>query len=128
MKPIRVLIVDDESRLRKSLLRLLAAEGIRAEEAGDGDKALEALDAREYDVVLLDLKMPVLGGMDLLRRLRKAGRTEEVIVLTGYVSADDTAELAALDAFDYLAKPYDMDVLFEKIGAAAERRRQKRGS
>lgn len=119
----RILVVDDEEDFRGNLLRMLKAEDLEAEAAESGARALEMLAEKEYDVVLLDLRMPEMNGEEVLRCMRAAGATAEVIVLTGHVSLDSAIDLIREGAFDYQLKPYVQSKLLENIKMACEKRR-----
>ena len=85
---IRVLIVDDEERFRTTLLKILTAKGIQATAASGGAAALAELDRCAYDVVLLDVKMPGMDGIEVLKTLRERGCPAEVIILSGHAAID----------------------------------------
>ncbi|MGB4781649.1 sigma 54-interacting transcriptional regulator, partial [Candidatus Methylomirabilis sp.] len=93
------------------------------EVAGSGEEALEQLRAREFDVVLLDLKMPGIGGMEALRRIRESGTSAEVVILTGHPDVDSAINAMKLGAYDYLTKPFKLSELEEVLRRAAERKR-----
>ncbi len=102
---IRVLVVDDEEVVRLGYRRVLSASGFRVMAAGDGHEALDLMDADSFDVVLLDMKMPGMEGMDVLRAIKERWPRSEVVVVTGYPSIDNAKEAVRLGAYDYLAKP-----------------------
>lgn len=118
----RVLIVDDEERFRTTLCKLLVVKGVNAKAVGSGKEALTELDTNPYDVVLLDVKMPEMNGMEALAELKKLHRTVEVIMLTGHASVDVAVEIMKLGGYEYLLKPCPVDELLLKIEAAAERK------
>jgi len=101
----RVLIVDDESNIRLTLRICLEREGYQMEEAANGKEALDMVMRRTPDIVLLDLSMPVLGGMEVLKRLREAAAPPPVIILTAYGSVPNAVEAIKLGAVDFLEKP-----------------------
>jgi DNA-binding NtrC family response regulator len=117
-KTIRVLIVDDEERFRTTLLKILMAKGIQATAAPDSAAALAELDRCAYDVVLLDVKMPGMDGIEVLETLRERRCPAEVIVLSGHAAIDTAMAIVRLGAFDYLLKPCDTEILLDKIYAA----------
>jgi len=100
-----ILIVDDEEVVRRSHLRSLASTGCHAEAAADGKEALRAMEAHPFDVVLLDLRMPGLDGMDVLRALKQRWPDSEVVVITGYPTIESAKEAVRLGAQNYIAKP-----------------------
>lgn len=120
--PIRVLIVDDEERFRENMAKLLRLKGFAPEAVGDGQAALAAVAQRPYDVVLLDVKMPGMDGVAVIRGLKAAGCSAQVIFLTGHASVDDAVEGLKHGAFDYLLKPCGIDELVDKITHAHERK------
>lgn len=120
---IRVLVADDETNFRKLLVRELERRGYQAWAAEDGVKALEVLQQREVDIVLLDLKMPGLGGIDVMRRLKEHPEPPEVIVMTGYASIPTAIEAVKLGAYDYVTKPCKIEKLDLLIRKAFEKRR-----
>jgi DNA-binding NtrC family response regulator len=118
----RVLIVDDEERFRNTMCKLLNVRGVTAETADNGAKALEKLKTGAYDVLILDVRMPEMGGVEVLSEIRKFNPEIEVIIMTGYASVDTAKAIMSLGAYDYMLKPYDTDQLVEKIEAAFDRK------
>jgi DNA-binding NtrC family response regulator len=118
----RVLIVDDEERFRNTMCKLLTVRGVAAETADSGMKALEVLKSGAYDVLILDVRMPDMSGVDVLAEIRKINPEVEVIIMTGYASVDTAKEIMRLGAYDYMLKPYDTEQLVEKIEAAFDRK------
>jgi DNA-binding NtrC family response regulator len=116
------LVVDDEDRFRESMLKILKAEGFEAADAAGGAQALVELERCDYDVVLLDVKMPGMDGIEVLRRLQARKRRAEVLILTGHASLDTAMEIVRHGAFGYLLKPCDIDELIVKIEQACDRR------
>jgi DNA-binding NtrC family response regulator len=119
---VRVLVVDDEDRFRESMLKILKAEGLDAAAVSGGAEALAELERNDYDVVLLDVKMPGMDGIEVLRRLEGQKRHVEVLILTGHASLDTAMEIVRHGAFGYLLKPCEIDELILKIEQAYERR------
>ncbi len=120
---IRVLVVDDERPTRLLMEKELPRSGCAVTSAESGEKALEHLLGQEFDVVLLDLKMPGMGGMEALRRIRESGASAEVVVLTGHPDVQSAIEAMKLGAYDYLTKPFKLAEVEEVLHRAAERRR-----
>jgi len=120
-----ILIVDDEEVVRLSHLRSLAGTDCNARTAGDGTEAISVMEQHPFDVVLLDLRMPGLDGMDVLKTIKQRWPDSEVIVITGYPSLDTAKEAVRLGAFNYLTKPLGPD---EVIKAANDAVIQKRWS
>jgi DNA-binding NtrC family response regulator len=118
----RVLIVDDEERFRTTMCKLLSVKGLYASTAGSGQEALEKIAQETFDVLILDIRMPDMGGLEVLSEVKKIDPSVEVIIMTGYASVDTAREIMKFGAYDYLLKPYDTDQLLEKIENAYERR------
>jgi DNA-binding NtrC family response regulator len=102
---IRVLVVDDEEVVRLGYRRVLSADGFRVMAAGDGREALDLMAGDHFDVVLLDLRMPGMDGLDVLQAIKERWPESEVVVVTGYPSIDTAKKAVKLGAYDYLAKP-----------------------
>ena len=120
---IRVLVADDERSLRFLMEKELPRAGCLVTCVETGEQALEQARMREFDVVLMDLKMPGIGGMEALRRVRETGTSAEVVVLTGHPDVTTAIEAMKLGAFDYLTKPFKLAEVELVIRRAAERRR-----
>ncbi len=123
----RILIVDDEERFRNTMSKLLTVEGYEVSIAGTGPEALEMLRQNLHDLVILDVRMPEMNGVQVLSEIKKIDVSLEVIIMTGYASVDTAKEIMKLGAYDYLLKPYAIAELLEKIDAAYDRKmaRQK---
>src|SRR5581483_3614451 len=104
-RPIRVLVVDDDETFRFVMERRLRGSGHHVECVASGEAALERLGTAVFDVILLDLRMPGLSGVDTLRRIRETEITAQVVMLTGHPDYDDCVEAMRLGAFHYLRKP-----------------------
>lgn len=120
---ITVLVVDDERPTRLLMEKELPRAGFAVTCSESGEEALERLRAREFDVILLDLKMPGVGGMEALRRIRDSGTSAEVVVLTGHPDVETAIKAMKLGAFDYLTKPFKLSEVEEVLRRAAERKR-----
>jgi DNA-binding NtrC family response regulator len=118
----KVLIVDDEERFRITLRKLLSANGLETNAVGSGREAIEELKQQPYDVILLDVKMPEMDGIEALAELKKISKNVEVIILTGHASVDVAVEIMRLGGYEYLLKPCPMDELLAKIESAYERK------
>ena len=118
----RVLIVDDEERFRNTMCKLLTVRGVDAQTAGSGPEALEVLKSGSYDVLILDVRMPEMSGVEVLSEIRRINPEIEVIIMTGYASVDTAKKIMGLGAYDYMLKPYDTEELMEKIEAAFDRK------
>lgn len=124
----KVLLVDDEDRFRLTLGRMLKAKGFEVGEAASGPQALEELARQAYDVILLDVRMPGMSGVETLAAIKAAHPDAEVIILSGQASVDTARAISHLDAFDYLFKPAPLEEVIAKIELAYERKlaRQER--
>lgn len=126
--PPKILLVDDEERFRMTTGRLLGVRGFDAVPVGSAKEALEALGNSDYDVVVLDVRMPGMSGIEALAEIKRIRPEVEVIILTGHASVDAAVEIMRLGGYEYLLKPCPIDDLVDKIERAYERRqsRQKR--
>ena len=115
---MRVLIIEDEHTLRESCATVLRSEGYDVAVCGRGEEALDLLKRRAYDIVLIDLYMPGVGGLTLLRTALATNRDTIVIVMTGNPSVDSSIEALRQGAFDYLPKPFSATHLHVLIGRA----------
>jgi len=121
MEPLRVLIVDDEDELVSALEQRLNLRGFQAEGVTTGAEALAYLEVTPCDVVLLDVKMPGIGGLELIKRIKQQRPNLQVILLTGWSSAEDARKGKELGAYDYLMKPVKIDDLVKVLLSAAAR-------
>jgi DNA-binding NtrC family response regulator len=117
-KDIKILIVDDEIAFANTLAQRLQMRGLKVGIAYDGEQALSKLKEDELDVIVLDLKMPGMGGMEVLQEIKKAYPNIQVIMLTGHGTDKDEEQARKLGGFDFLNKPVDIDTLEQKIKAA----------
>ena len=120
MADIQVLIVDDEEELALTIAERLEIRGIRTQTASDGDQALNLIKTQLPDVVVLDLMMPGIGGLEILKQIKLLDHNIPVILLTGYGSKERSIEGMNLGAFDYVLKPCNLDDLITKIQEAAK--------
>ena len=123
MELFSVLVVDDEEDFVETLVNRLKKRTIDAVGALSGEDALELLGNREFDVIILDIKMP--GGMDgieTLKEIKKVQPLSEVILLTGHASVESSIEGMRCGAFDYVLKPIKLEELFPKIAQAFEKK------
>lgn len=118
MEEIKVLLVDDEDEFVKSLSERIQMRDIESGVAFNGEEALGIVDEDMPDVMVLDLKMPGIDGLEVLRRVRKTYPDVQVIMLTGHGSEKDEREARRLGAFEYLQKPTEIDRLVETIKRA----------
>ena len=120
----KLLLVDDEERFRTTLGKRLTESGHAVLHAGTGMEALDVLAKEPVDVVILDIKMPGLSGIETLAEIRKKHIGVEVILLTGHADVPSAIEGMRLGAFDYLMKPHDFEHLQEKLSEAYAHKRK----
>lgn len=123
MDQFKVLVVDDEEDFRETLIKRLRNRKLAAAGAENGYKALEMLQNEEFDVVVLDVKMPGLDGIDTLKEIKVKKPEVEVIMLTGHASVESGIQGMQLGAFDYVMKPVPLDELLDKMRQAYERKK-----
>ncbi len=116
--PLKVLFVDDEEDFVRTLAQRMEMRDLGGDVALSGREALDALERDPPDVMVLDLKMPGIGGMEVLRRVKKVNPAIQVVIMTGHGSEQDEEEARRLGAFDYLRKPVDIEVLMDAIRQA----------
>jgi DNA-binding NtrC family response regulator len=111
----RILIVDDEEDLRNLLSQYLSTTGYDIHSAEDGEKAIEALYANTFDVVLLDIQMPKVGGIEVLKYISQHTPQTKVIILTGYGDLKNAMEARQYGASDFINKPYKLEDILSTI-------------
>ena len=119
MEPLRILLVDDEEDLVTTLAERLALRGFGVKTATSGSEALEYVSEQDFSVLILDVKMPGVDGLELIPVIRQKSQDLPVIVFSGYGSRADAERAMQEGAVDYLMKPIDIDELIEKITRAA---------
>jgi two-component system KDP operon response regulator KdpE len=126
-RPLRVLVVDDEPPIRRFLRTGLTAQGYVVSEAGDGQSAIDSARRSGADLIVLDLGLPDIDGLEAIKRIRAAGSAVPIIVLSS--RSDEAAKVEALDqgADDYVTKPFGFDELLARIRAAQRHRLQQQG-
>ena len=125
---IKLLFIDDEDIVLRSSKRIFAGAGHEIETASSGDEGLAMAMAKDYDIVVTDLKMPGLGGMDVLKALRKDRPGTTVIIFTGYSNVETAREALKNGAFDYVPKPFTPEELRSVIANAIEARKNASGA
>ena len=118
LNPCRLLVVDDEEDLRVMLFEALADLGWQASGAENGERALKILAVEQYDVVLLDFRMPGLTGAEVYQRLRASGNDIPVILMTAARHIEDIAQ--SLGVARFVGKPFDLDELIEAVQSVAD--------
>ncbi len=122
----KILIVDDEAVVRDSLGKWFSSEGYQARPVCGAREALESIQETEYDIALLDIRMPGMDGMELQARLKEADPDLTVIIMTGYASVETAVQALKRGAYDYITKPIDPDELSHMVANALEHRRARR--
>ena len=122
MEEFRVLIVDDELDFLETIVKRLQRRKVYAVGVSSGKKAVELIEQENFDVAILDVRMPGFDGFDTLREFKKKRPLMEVIMLTGHVSTESGMESLNLGAFDYVLKPATIDDLLERVQKALERK------
>jgi DNA-binding response OmpR family regulator len=121
MEGLRVLVVDDEEELVSALTQRLTLRGFAADGVTSGADALARLDQGPWEVLLVDVKMPGLGGLELARTVREQHPDLQIVLITGHSSAREAEVGTSLGAFDYLVKPVAIDELTRVLRAAARK-------
>jgi len=127
MAKFRVLLVDDEEDFVKALAERLQMRDLGPDVALSGEEALQSIGAEIPDVMVLDLRMPGIDGMEVLRRVKKAYPEVQVIILTGHGSEKDEEEARRLGAFEYLQKPVNIDHLVKVLKDAYKAKMERCG-
>jgi len=122
VEPFNVLLVDDETEFLETLMKRMRKRNVKVSAAGTGEQALEHLEREPVDVVVLDVKMPGMDGIEALRQIKKRHPLVEVIMLTGHASVEVAIQGMEIGAFDYLMKPMDIDELLYKLQDAHEKK------
>lgn len=120
MADYRVLLVDDEEEFVSALSERLMLRGIEVDSALNGEEALALMGEKVFEVVILDVMMPGLGGLEVLKQIKSTHPNTQVILLTGHGSTREGIEGMRLGAFDYLIKPVDIEEMLEKMKEAAK--------
>ncbi|MBU0988456.1 MAG: response regulator [Proteobacteria bacterium] len=118
MQKIKILLIDDEEDFVKMLSERLRTRNLESDIALNGEQALELVVNQVPDVMILDLKMPGLDGMEVLRHVKTTYPDVEIIILTGHYSLEDRIEALVLGAYEFLEKPVDIDHLINTIKQA----------
>jgi len=119
---IKILLVDDEADFVETIMKRFRIRKMPISTAASGAEALKLLDEQDFDVVILDVRMPGMNGLETLRQIRAKRPLTEVIMLTGHASLDAGMQGMNLGAYDYVLKPADFDDLLDKVRRAAERK------
>jgi len=121
----RILLVDDEKDFVEALAERLRNRDFHVTTAFSGKEALDTLEEYNFDVAIVDVKMPGLDGIETLKEIKKIKPLTEVLMLTGHGTVETAIEGMKHGAFDFLMKPSEMNILLEKIGSACERKAEQ---
>jgi DNA-binding NtrC family response regulator len=122
----KILVVDDNRELREILEEYLRGEGDNVEGASNGKEALEKYRDNYYDLIITDLNMPELAGMELIKTVQRENEITEFVIITGYASMDSAVEAIKIGAFDYIVKPFRMEELMVVVKNVREKVRLKK--
>lgn len=123
-----ILLVDDDPLVRQSLAMLLEKEGFAVTSAACGQDALKAGDAQLFDLVVCDIRMPDLDGLDVVRRLQEAHLEAHFVLITGFAGEDAPIQALRLGIHDYLRKPFDLEAFLDRVRELCRQRRQRHGA
>jgi DNA-binding NtrC family response regulator len=120
---VRLLVVDDELSVRKSLAAWLSEEGYEVDVAASGKEVLQKLSGEDWDVFLIDIKMPGMDGLELQRRIRESHPEAGIVIMTAYASVETAVEAMKQGAYEYIVKPFEPSQLEHIIRNVVERRK-----
>lgn len=121
----KVLIVDDEPGALESFRMILEIKDFEVSTFSNGLEALATVEKNSFDIAFIDLKMPIIGGLDVLRKLKEISPATEAIIVTAYASEESQANAITLGAMEYLRKPFLMEEVFSLCDRALRKRREK---
>ena len=118
---MKILIIDDEDIMRSCLCDVLTDDGYSVQTAREGQEGIQLFEKNPADIVILDIKMPGLSGVEVLKILKSKKNSVQVIMITGYAAVQTAVDCMKLGAFDYLTKPFDMNQIREVIRQIREK-------
>jgi len=121
----KILVVDDEPGALESFRMILEIKDFEVHTFANGLEALATADKANYDIAFIDLKMPVIGGLDVLKKLKEVSPTTEAVIVTAYASEESQANAITLGAMEYLRKPFLMEEIFSLCDRALRKKREK---
>jgi len=127
MEKFKVLVVDDEDDFRETIVKRLQGRHLDTTGVASGEEALRIMEQEAFDVVVLDVLMPGMDGIEVLKEMKKRWPLTEVIMLTGHASVESGIQGMQLGAFDYVMKPVPLDELLDKMRQAYERKKIQEG-
>ena len=122
----RILLIDDDPSVRDSMERTIRTAGYAVQSAANGEDGFELARDGSFDVILSDMRMPGISGLDILRRLREIKVDAAFIIMTGFGTVDTAVEAMKLGAVDFVQKPFFRDELLMRVRSASERRQLAR--
>lgn len=111
----RILVVDDEKNIRLTLAKSLSSDTIRVDQAISAEEAMESLGLVEYDLMLLDLRLPGMDGVELLEQIRESGIAVKTIIISAHGTIDIAVKLLKAGALDFIEKPFSPDEIRQKV-------------
>jgi DNA-binding NtrC family response regulator len=120
-----ILVVDDEENAREGLSKILSKEGYKVETAANGKEAIDSLKRQRYDLVITDMRMPLMDGFEVLREIKKMDENIGVIMITAYGEVESYLEAMNMGAFEYINKPVRVNELKRVIAKVLEARQKK---
>ncbi|MBI5327225.1 MAG: sigma-54-dependent Fis family transcriptional regulator [Deltaproteobacteria bacterium] len=117
----KILIIDDDAGVRDVLKKFLEEKGYETETVGDSREVIDRIKARSFDIILVDLMMPVIGGIDILRGIKQFDSEAVVIIMTGYASLETAIQAIREGAYDYITKPFRLEEIYITIKNACEK-------
>src|SRR5512133_1777126 len=120
---VNILVVDDEKGIREGCRRILTGEGYAVDVAENGKQGLEMVRAKPYDLLLVDLMMPVMGGLELMEEVGRYDPEIIMIVITGFATVETAVDAMKQGAYDYVPKPFTPDQLVAVLNRGLEKRR-----
>lgn len=121
MEKAKILVVDDEWNYREIMIKILEAKEYEVDEAENGNMAVEKVRKDSFDVILLDLNLPDINGIEVMRTIREFNETVVIIMITGCPSLDSSVEAASLGVYEYLIKPVEPAKLMQIIDESLQR-------
>ncbi len=116
-----ILIIDDEKAIRKTLTEILSYEGYKIDEASDGEEGLKRFSEKAYDIVLCDIKMPKVDGIEFLEKAKEINGDVPIIMISGHGNIDTAVEAVKKGAYDYISKPPDLNRLLITLRNAGDK-------
>ncbi|NOX19800.1 MAG: sigma-54-dependent Fis family transcriptional regulator [Nitrospirae bacterium] len=122
---VKVLVIDDEAIVRVSCERVLQPEGYEVVSISRGDEAIELMEKERFDIVLTDLKMPDMDGLEVLKIIKKRWPDVQVIIITGYGTISTAVQAIKLGAYEYIEKPFTPEDILRVVKSALEEKQKK---